>query len=802
MVVLQQTGRFCQKTKTMKSIIKALTIVCLFIQTTHAQSFKQAVKGRVTDAESQQPLAGVSIQLTPGNINAITDSLGFYHIKNIPTGRYTIQYTIAGYELQTLPDIVVVSGKELEQNVLLREGFKNLTAITVQSGRNGRKPINEFAAVSARSFSMEETKRYPAAFSDPARMIMNFPGVSAGFDGSNEILVRGNSPQGVLWKLEGIEIPTPNHFSALGSTGGPISMFSSNVIGKSDFYTGAFPADIGNATAAVFDINFRDGNKDKREYTVQLGALGAELAAEGPLNHNKTASYLVNYRYSTLALLKPFIGLKEAPNYQDLSFKFNWNTRKAGSFTLFGLGGYDKYTSEPDKDSTKWNSFDKQNVYAEGSSKTGVAGLSHQVFVHRNAYIKTVVSASYYRYGQERDSLNPAADYARVHNGTEYFTDKAFRISSFYNYKINPRNTIRAGAIAQQLHFDGDNRYYDIEEQQWKQVLSSKGKTEFYQAYLQWKYRLSNRLTVNTGIHTSYLALNKKQSLEPRLSATYTTGNDVFSLAAGMHSKPQHMSTYLFENAGENTVHTQPNKNLDMTRALHIVAGYEHTFRQWNLTTKAEAYYQHLYHLPVEENGNNGFSTVNMLDMYDLIDKNPLVSTGKGRNYGIDLSIEKPFSNNYYVISSVSIYQSKYTDYYGKEYDSRFARNYSVNIIWGKEWQLHNTNKTVGISGKLLSSGGIKNSVIDVTASMQSGKEEYVPGSYYTQRGPAYFRMDWNAYYRKNKKRSTHTLTLEIQNITNRENFYRYYFDTRTGQQKRMNQLGLFPNLSYKIQFH
>ncbi|MDR6342517.1 hypothetical protein HNQ91_005601 [Filimonas zeae] len=786
----------------MKLIKLSLITACLLMQIAYAQSFKQSVKGRVTDAESQQPLSGVTIVFSPGNIRAVTDSTGTYHIAGLPTGRYSIQYSIAGYELQTLSDIVIVSGKELEQNVLLREGFKNLTAVTVQSGRNGRKPLNEFAAVSARSFSMEETKRYPAAFSDPARMIMNFPGVSAGFDGSNEILVRGNSPQGVLWKLEGIEIPTPNHFATLGSTGGPISMFSSNVIGKSDFYTGAFPADMGNATSAVFDINYRDGNKDKREYTAQVGFLGVELGAEGPLNKSKTASYLINYRYSTLALLKNFIGLEQAPKYQDLSFKFKWNTRKAGTFTLFGLGGYDSYINDPEKDSTKWNSYDKRNVYADGNSKTGVIGLSHQFFLHRNAYIKTVISASYYRYGQELDTLNPAAGYARVPSGTEHSADKAFRVSSFYNYKIDPRNTIRAGIIAQELRYDASNRYYDLEEQQWKQVLQGSGSTQFYQSYIQWKYRLTNRLTINTGLHNSYLALNKKQSLEPRLSASYTTGNDVFSLAAGMHSKPQHISTYMFQNSGENDKHTQPNKNLDMTRAVHLVAGYEHTFTRLNLTAKAELYYQHLYHVPVEQDGKNGFSTVNMLDMYDLIDKNALVSTGKGRNYGVDFSLEKPFARNYYIISALSVYQSKFTDFYGKEYDTRFARNYSLNIIWGKEWQLRNSNKTIGISGKVLSSGGIKNSVIDVAASMQSGKEEYVPGSYFSERGPGYFRMDWNAYYRKDKKRSTHTLTLEIQNITNRENFYRYYFDARTGEQKRMNQLGLFPNLSYKIQFH
>lgn len=785
----------------MKSFIKIILPLFLFIQAVHAQSFKQSVKGRITDAESQRPLAGVTIQLMPGNKRTITDSVGFYHFPDIPTGRYTLQYTITGYEPQLLPDVVVLSGKEVEQNVLLRESFKALTAVAVKANSNSHKPMNEFATVSARSFSMEDTKRFPAAFSDPARMVMNFPGVSAGSDGSNEILVRGNSPLGVLWMLEGIEIPTPNHFSSVGATGGPISMLSSNVVGKSDFYTGAFPANVGNATSAVFDINFRNGNKDKPEYTLQAGTLGVELAAEGPMNKSKTASYLVNYRYSTLAVLKPFIGLKQAPNYQDLSFKFAWNT-KAGEFALFGLGAYDSQTYDPGNDSTQWNSDDKENEYSTGHATTGVAGISHQVFVTRNSYIKTVLATSWYNFGIEEDTLNPAAGYSHIHSASEAYTEGAFRLSSYYNNKLSVHHTIRTGIIAQRLQYNVGDTYYDLPEHQWKQVLEGKGNTELYQAYFQWKYRINNQFAVNTGVHSTYLALNSTHNIEPRAAVTYSIGADTYSLSAGMYSRPQHISTYLYENVDENSVHTQPNKNLDMTRALHLVAGYEHHFRYSNITTKAEVYYQHLYHIPVEVNSNSGFSAVNMQDVYDLIDKNPLVSTGTGRNYGIDLSAEKPFAHNYYFTTAISLYKSTYTDYYGKEYDTRFARNYSINIIGGKEWQLHNANKVIGMSGKVLASGGIRNSVLDIPTSIRTGKESYVPDSYYTQAGPAYFRLDWSAYYRKDKKRSTHIVTLEIQNVTNRQNFYAYYFDTRSGQQKRENQLGLLPNLSYKIQFH
>ena len=791
----------------MRTLFILFITVLLFTKTAQAQSataFKQSVKGRISDAESQRPLAGVSIELLPGNFKAVSDSLGFYAISAIPTGRYTIQYTIVGYEVQTLPDVIVSSGKELEQNVMLREGFKSLKAITVQSARNGHKPLNEFAAVSARSFSMEETKRFPAAFSDPARMVMNFPGVTSGDDGSNDVIVRGNSPQGVLWKLEGIEIPTPNHFSDLGASGGAISMLSSNVIGRSDFYTGAFPADIGNATAAAFELNFRNGNTNKSEFAVMLGTLGAEIAAEGPLNKKKNMSYLVNYRYSTLALLKTFIGLKQAPDYQDLSFKINWNTKKAGELALFGVGGYNRYTNDPEKDSTKWDSDEEENEKAKATGKMGVIGLSHKIFVQPDAYIKTVLSASYRNSANSIDTLNPTAElYLPVENSRESFTDKAFRVSTFYNNKLDVRNTIRVGFIGQQWQYNFNSRYYDDIEKQWKQVLQGNGSTQFYQAYMQWKHRLSNRLLLNTGIHASWLALTKKQSIEPRASLSYNAYGHVLSLAAGMHSKPEHLSTYLFENNVEGHSASQPNKQLGLSKAIHLVAGYERTFKALNLTAKAEVYYQHLYNVPVERDSREGFSTINMISVYDLIDKNPLLNKGKGKNYGIDLSLERPFNNHYFFNTNLSLFQSKYTDIMGATYHSRYGRNYLLNLIGGKEWiSAKNPHKTIGLNGKILTSGGLRTSPIDMAASVASGKEQYIKGEYYTKNGPAYFRLDMSFYIRKDRKRSTHTFSIDIQNVTNRENFLAYYFDKRTGQQKRRNQIGILPNISYKIQFH
>ncbi|MBN9297657.1 MAG: TonB-dependent receptor [Filimonas sp.] len=785
-----------------------LVLLQLFVitkQVNAQQNFKQSIKGVVMDAESKKPLAGVTVEIDGLNLKAVSDNNGFYIIRDIPVGKQTLKFTTIGYEQRVMQNITLTSGKEMEQDVTLTESFKKLDEVQVKASKNVTRPLNDFATVSARSFSVEETKRYPASFSDPARMVMNFPGVNASDDGSNAIVVRGNSPRGVLWKLEGIEIPTPNHFSSLGNTGGPISMLSSNVIGPSDFYTGAFPSEIGNATSAAFDLNFRNGNKDRAEYAAMIGTLGAELSAEGPMGKNRNASYLINYRYSTLAVLKNFINLNgQVPEYQDLSFKFNWATKKAGTFSLFGLGGINKSSRDAKTDSTKWDTLDEPNASYSANGTLGVAGLSHQIFVSPNAYFKTVISASYTKSKSDADTLNPHNNYVSVPTSHESFTDKALRLSVYFNDKLDVHNTIRIGMIAQQLYYDLKSNYYDDDEHKWKDVLQGSGSSQFYQAYIQWKYRVNNQLTFNAGVNGSYLALNKAKSIEPRAAVSYKMKyGQTLSLAAGLHSRPEHISTYMFENVADGQPHTLPNKNLDMSRAFHVVGGYEKYFSLLNIRAKVEAYYQYLYKIPVEEKIPSGFSAINMDDVYSLQDKNRLVSEGHGRNYGVDLSLEKPFAANYYFISNLSLFKSTYTNYEGKTFNSRYDRTFSFNFTGGKEWQsARKPNKTIGVSAKLLTSGGLRYSPLDIQKSIASGKQEYIVDQYYTERGPMYFRLDGSIYMKKNRKRSTHTLSLEIQNLTNHQNFYTSFFDKRTGKEKTIYQLGILPNLSYKIEFH
>lgn len=767
------------------------------------QNLTQTVRGIVTDAASKQPIPGaVVVLVSNSNINTATDDNGYFSMSNVPVGRQSFQVIMAGYEPQHINEVLVISGKAMELNIAMNESIKKLDEVTISANKDRVRPLNEFATVSARSFSVEETRRYAASFADPARMVMNFPGVSNAGDLENSIVVRGNSPKGVLWRLEGIEIPNPNHFSSLGSSGGGISMLNGNVLGNSDFYTGAFVPEIGNALAGVFDINFRNGNTERAEHTVQLGVMGAELATEGPFKKGKRASYLFNYRYSTLALVERFIKLGGSiPKYQDAAMKINLPTEKAGTFTLFGLGGYNNADKDIQADSTTWDD-DNPNLNYKNNTQMLVTGASHQYFVSKDAYIKTVVSASFDKTTGDADTLNPAEGYAKVPIEHSSYSNTAYRISVMYNQKFSPRHTFRAGVIGQQLAYALEYSYYDGIKKQWSNLLSGDGGTQYYQVYAQSRVRLTENLAAVVGVHGSYFALNGKNSIEPRVSFEYQLSKNKFTLASGLHSKPEHISTYLYQNAKPGEVITYPNKDLDLLRAFHLVGGYERVLPA-KIRFKSEVYYQKLYSIPVETDTSKSFSMLNAEGAFSLIGTNTLVSEGTGENYGIDISIERPFINNYYIIATGSVYKSTYTDYNNRTYNTRFNRGHQINLIGGKEFKLNSSGKKlIGLNGKLLYSGGLRESKIDLASSIASKSTVIYPGQYFAQQGDAYFRADIGVYYKFNTKNATHTLQLDAQNVTNRENYYFSYFDADAGKINRVNQLGILPSISYRIDFH
>lgn len=799
----------------MKNLIEILIWLgfILLSQNIFAQNITQTIRGNVVDKESQSPLIGaeVAVLTTETLTGTTTDLDGGFKIENLPVGRHSLQISYLGYEPMTVPNLLLTSGKELVLKLEMVESAVTLGVATVVAGADKTETLNEMATVSARSFSVEETARYAGSFYDPARMATNYAGVNVGSsdDLTNEIIVRGNSPRGVLWRLEGIEIPNPNHFGSLGNSGGGISMLSSSTLSNSDFYTGAFPAEFGNALSGVFDLNMRNGNNEKREYALMLGALGLEAAVEGPFSKNSKASYLVNYRYSTLALLEA-TGLSPAgdvlPKYSDLSFKVNMPTERAGTFALFGLAGQNSAQFAPTADSTVWGNGDGDEWGFKETQKMATLGLSHRILLSDKSYLRTVAIASTERYSEEDYWLDQAEDYVRRPDVKNDVTSNSYRISTMYNHKLSAKNTIRTGLIFSHLifdfeYFDDDDVDGDKSQNQIK-LFDNQGETSFVQAYSQWKHRFDERWTLNAGVHYSQLLLNNEFSIEPRAALQWKVDEkQSLSASVGLHSKMEHLAAYLFEGTlPDGTVRT-PNDELGLSKSMHTVLGYDRRLGP-DMRLKVEAYHQHLFNLPVENVPGSTNSIVNAFDIWDIIGAEKVNNEGTGTNYGVDLTLEKFFSKNYYFLVTGSVYKSEYTPLDGKTYPTRFDGRYSATVLGGKEFKVGKNRKNIfGINGKFILSGGNRFTPIDLESSIEKGEQVLFEGRRFEAKAGDYARFDFGLSYRINRKKLTHTIMLDIQNVTNRLNIYTQYYNDDTKRIEAYTQTGLFPIFNYRVEF-
>jgi hypothetical protein len=768
-----------------------------------AQSFTQTVRGTVIDQSLQTPIPGATvILLTTSPVQGVlTDADGSFRLPPVRVGRQTLKVTFVGYKDALLTNVAVDAGKELVLTVALEEAISQLAEVTVKPTVEKDKPLNEMATVSARTFSVEETQCFAAAVNDPARMATAYAGVVGASDGNNTIVIRGNTPNGLLWRMEGVEVPNPNHFANVGTASGGISILSAQLLANSDFMTGAFPAEYGNALSGVFDLRLRRGNNQRAEHTIQAGVLGVDVSSEGPFRRGYKGSYLFNYRYSTLGLLSR-LGLNVGTGvttFQDFSFNVYLPTNRIGAFTLFGFGGLSSQNTEAVRDSTGWqNEYDRYDE--RFSANTGALGLTHSLNIGRRAFLKTVVSASGYQNSYRGDYLNRS--YTPEARYRERYTTPKTIISSTLTYKFDARHTLRAGLIGAQLGYDLSRQEWDAEQRQVLTTVRVAGQqTQTLQAFGQWNYRVSEQLTLNAGLHYLRLFLNGSDALEPRGSVRWTfRAGQSLSVGYGLHSQTQNPAV-LFANRAIGNRTAPANQNLGFTRAHHLVLAYDRKLTD-NLRLKAETYYQSLFNVPVSADTADSFALTNYLD--GLTTKR-LVNNGTGRNYGLELTLEQFLNRGVYFLLSSSLYRAEYRGSDQIWRNSRFDGRHATSFLAGKEITISNRglfrNSTIGLNIKLTYYGGYRDTPINVATSRQRGETVYYDNRAYTQQLPDYFRTDVRLSWKKNRPHSTRTLSLDVQNVTNRQNVFGRCFDPQTGTTRTSYQTGLLPVLSYRVAF-
>jgi hypothetical protein len=781
----------------MKTSASIVVLILIFLaKPVMSQTVHQTVRGLVIDSETQTPLPGATVVITGTNpiLGASTDLTGNFKIQNVPLGRFNIQISYIGYDQAVVSGILVTSGKEVVINTGLKQSVNQMNEVTVKAYSRKDIPLNIMASISARSFSVEETRRYAGGVDDPARMASAFAGITTGNLQDNAIVIRGNSPKGVSWRLEGVDIPNPNHFPGANMAGGGIvTVFSSQMLTNSDFYTGAFPAEYGNALAGVFDMKFRTGNSEKKEHTFQLGVLGVDMSSEGPFKKGGKATYLFNYRYSTFGLIQPLLpSYAGLPIYQDLSFKLNF-PHKYGSLSVWGIGAIDNMKKSQISDSSRWENESSRNDM-DWKLKMGAAGITNKLFLGTRTYINTTVAVS----GTLNHLKMNRFDNSLIIRPNWFLIDNSGKIifSTYLNHKFSKKSTLKTGLNIHNLFYNLDlNSTINNVPESFQNFVKENGYSSFSELYIQSKYDITENISVNSGINANYFTLNGDFSVDPRLSIKWQMiSKQSLSFGFGKHSQLEDLKIYLV-NKNINGMTEYPNKQLSLSQALHFVAGYDWQISN-RLRLKIEPYYQYLYNIPGKP--GSSYSLINFTQNWTFRDS--LSNNCKGRNYGIDFTLERFLNEGYYYMITASVFKSSYSGDDGIWRNTKFDRGYVANLLFGKELNLKN-NKLLGINGRFSYIGGDRISPVLMSESIKDKTVYYDETKAFEVQNPAARYLDLTLTYRINKPKHSTVWALQIKNVLGSRNFDGYSFNYKTKSIDNTGYVVILPVLSYKIEF-
>ena len=786
-----------------KILFSFVYVMASLLMAAQNNGLTQTIKGVVTDGQSGNTLVNVTIVLegTRPTIACISDSLGNFKLLQVPIGRQTIRVSMAGYEEAVVENIEVTSSKEVVLEIQVKEKIKKLEEVVVTAGKQKSRALNEAAIASARQFSVDEAVRYAGTRNDPSRMAQNFAGVSGTNDARNDIVIRGNSPSGVLWRMDGIDIPNPNHFSTLGATGGPVSILNTNTLRNSDFLTSAFPAQYGNALAGVFDLRMRNGNNEKYEFLGQMGFNGFELGAEGPLSKKNKSSFLVNYRYSMIAAIQA-LGLSvgtgsTTPHYQDLNFKVHIPTKKAGTFDWFGLGGESHVNFPADAEDNLYASNDGTLRNRNFRSLTGVTGLTHTYFFNSTASGKLSLALSGFQSKYKEDIVEQGKADKTAYNKNNQQTK--FSAGYTFNKKFSSRNQLTTGILADFNTLNLRQDYIKNGDSVLSTLTSSREKAVLLKAFVNYNHRFSDKLSSNLGLYYQQFTFNNTRSIEPRWNIRYQFAqNQALSFGTGLHSQSQPLEVYFYRSTNTAGQTVLSNQQLDFVKSLHTVLGYYINFSK-HLRFKAEVYAQYIYNAAVEQIASS-FSMLNAGADFYFPDKTNLVNNGKGYNYGVEMTLERFLHNRFYYLVTVSLFNSKYKGSDEVWRNTVFNSNYVNNVLAGKEFVL--TKKaSFFLDTKIVLTGGQRYTAFDVTGSEAAGYVVFKTDEAYGLRNDPYWRWDLKFSYARNGKKTTQKWFVDLQNLTGRKNIYVRTLNPKTGTSSEINQIGFFPNFNYMVTF-
>jgi len=792
-----------------KTLLFQVCLAALFFQLSgfaFGQSITQTLRGEVRDASNFTPVSGVRVNLraTTAADSFATKTLekGKFQIENVPVGRYIVRFSKEGYEHYIISDYKIDAGKEAILEISFQPTVYEGGEVLI-TGQNER----EFDRPSVHLLKVEDTKKLAASFFDPARVAASFSGVVQTDNQSNNLIVRGNSPNGIRWRLEGVDIANPNHLPNAGTfsdrislSGGGQIILSTQLLANSVFTKGAFSAQYGDALSGVFDMRLRAGNNEQNEFTLQAGLIGIDLAAEGPISKKQGSSFLVNYRYSFTGLLST-MGVTfggEDIRFQDLAFNLSFPTENAGYFTVFGMGGLSSNVFTGARVDTAIQEG-KDRFDIDFRSATGTVGMTHRISLGKKTSLRSVLAASSISSTRNGEFIEDLQAPPRLVE-EDQLTQTIVSLSSILSHQFNEKLYLKGGFYLTHQENELLNTFSPLEEDTLIIRASNNGNTQLVQPFATVNFRPSSWLSMDLGLHAQYLTLNGSFALEPRLNFHFAFSNrHHLSLAYGLHSQQQLPQVYFTRlNQGGESIF--PNRDLGFTRAHHLIMSYQFRYSE-KLSFRLEPYYQELFNVPVVPDLNRPISTLNLIEG---IIRDSLVNAGRGRNYGVEFSANRYLSDRFYTIISGSLYESEYTGFDSVWRDTRFNGNYAVAISLGYEYDRitrKGKNKVFGANLRIIQAGGLLLQPVDSLASLEQQRTVYDTSQGFTERLQDQFRVDVGISFKRNKSKTTRTFSIDIQNLTNNQPVAFRVFDIAEQQVVDRLRFGLFPVASYRLEF-
>ena len=787
-----------------------LLIMMLSVSVGIAQNdLAEIVRGKVSPANATQEFTQATVYVVGSRtvIKTVTDEQGDFAFK-VPVGRQKLRFNSVGFYSQEI-DILVNTGQEVVLNIVLEPLFVELQGVEVVAKRDKSQPINKSSVTGARTFSTEETFRFAGSLGDPARMVRSFPGVIPANDSRNDIIIRGNSPIGVQWSLDGVEIPNLNHFNTgIGMTGGQVTMLNTNLLANSDFHMSAWPAPYGNAMAGIFDLKMRKGNNKKHEFWGQMGFNGFELGSEGYFSKANNSSYIVSYRYSMPDLMSK-MGLYTGitPKYQDLTMKLDFDINKKNNLSVIGLYGTSKIdiiTSEVKEVGFDENFFKEWDQRIKIDANTYVLGATHTIDFTPKTKLTTLLSFVKNDTHMPVDTISkkqPNAEWKIIWD--EKAIENKYSLYSKIEHRFSYTSLLEAGAKYDLYDVNYLEKESFSDERGLFTNVDEKGTFGLWRTYVQYMQDITPKLLLTGGLHGMYLDMNKTYAVEPRLGLRYRPDvNHTFALAGGMYSQMIPRSFYFIRTLSSQGNIEYNNKNLGFMKSSHADFSYDWAFApDWHI--KAEAYYQWLYNIPVKNDPDETYTILQASGAGEnvIMREGNLVNKGTGRNYGVEFTIEKFISDNYYLLFNFTLYRSTYTNGFNKkEWSTVFDGKYLFNLASGYELPLKK-GWTLFADVKGSFAGGTRYTPVLQDESKIQDKLVYDKTRINELQLRNYFRIDLRIGYRKNRKNFTDELAIDLQNLTNQRNIYNIMYDIEAGTYKETLLQGFMPMITYRINF-